>query len=707
MSERSLRRAHERAVEKERRREALRRRRMGLATGVAVGAAALFAGPAQAATFTVNSLADHEPDACDSEECTLRDAIAEANSTANVDGVPDEVTFASELTGEIALTVRDIRITDAVTINGPGADVLSVSGDNDGNGLDEGDFRIFSVYSSGVTIEGLTLTEGGGVYDNGYESAASSGGAVRAGSDVSFVDTVVTGNSSVGNGGGIWVTGGAELSLLRTDVTNNTAAGGGGGIAVQSQGVETTITDSTISGNTVSGGDGAGILAERGLVIRNSVISGNTGANEGGGINQEGKYAPLELTGSTVSGNGAVSGAGISISPSFGKYTPTTQRSIEQTTIAGNTATEDGGGIYVRSLGDGDTFRISRSTLSGNNGGERGGAIQLGGNQYGGIGGDFVVSNSTVSGNTAGVGGGIGVGEPGVPTFYNGGAEFANSTVAANTGGGIYLASYSTGDETRSTSTVALTSTIAANNTGSDLDQADDADGGGFDLAFSLVEAPGDASLFQSDGDYNIVGTDPQLGGLANNGGPTQTHAPATTSPAVDKGDAPPRLDTDQRGGPRTLDGAPANPEGGDGTDIGSVEIDRVPGSTTTPPPATNDVVFQRVRPRGISIRITPTRDRSAPFTFRTTGRILPPTGMSNAQACGSLGVVSVQVQRRKTTISNRRTTIRPNCTFSSRVTFKNRKRFAGARRLKFTVRFTGNDVLEAFVANARFRRVR
>ena len=704
-----MRRARERDEAKELRREALRRRRAGIAAGAAIGATALFAGPAQAAEFVVNSTGDGPPDACDAE-CTLRDAVETADAAPG----EDVITFASELTGEIRLTEGDIEINDAVTIDGPGLNVLAVSGDNDDNGLDAGDFRIFSVYASGVTIEGLTLTEGGGAF------IGSQGGTYNGEGGALFVSTgettvrnaAITNSRSNYAGGGAFLRDGA-LSLENTTVSGNEASSGGG-LSTANNGYsrnnnETiTITGSTISGNQ-AGSEGSGIDTDDNLIVRNSTISGNTGASNGGGISHSGKYSDLEITNSTISGNEAEDGAGIHIGD-FGKYA--TRRTITTTTISGNTADEQGGGVYVAELGDGSDLTISRSTLSGNR------AAQGGGIHLEDVGGQFVLSNSTLSGNTADIGGGVTVGGPDDNAFYGDGtADFANSTIASNTatrGGGIYLSSYSVYSEgseepTITSGTASLTSTIVADNAGGDLDRADDSTGGGFDLAFSLVETPGDAPLFQSAGDHNIVGADPQLGALGNNGGPTATHVPAQTSPVIDKGDAPPRLDTDQRGGPRTLDGAPPNPEGGDGTDIGAVEIDRVPGTTPTTPTntVTQEVIFQRVRPRGITVKVTPKRDTRAPFTFTTTGRILPPSGLSSADACRSVGLVSVQVQRRKATISNRRATLRPDCTFASQVTFKYRKRFGSVRRLKFTIRFAGNQRLEPFTANPRFRRVR
>jgi uncharacterized repeat protein (TIGR01451 family) len=82
------------------------------------------------------------------------------------------------------------------------------------------------------------------------------------------------------------------------------------------------------------------------------------------------------------------------------------------------------------------------------------------------------------------------------------------------------------------------------------------------------------------------ISTDPMLGPLAANGGPTFTHAPLAGSPAIDRGSADGLLvfgiTTDQRGLARTIDDpAIANAFLGDATDIGAVEV----GGATPPPP--------------------------------------------------------------------------------------------------------------------------
>ena len=234
--------------------------------------------------------------------------------------------------------------------------------------------------------------------------------------------------------------------------------------------------------------------------------------------------------------------------------------SLNDVTIT-NSSAKYGGAVLVTNP---DGLWLFNSTISGDTA-TFGGGIYSGGNMY--------MENSTISGNTATAGGGIDQGQ--------GAAVIVDSTIAGNhasygtncgsecTGGGLNFSQIPT---VRSE----LHDTIVAGNTGtvgpdvfvpkglavaSKLPAA----------TFSLIGNPS-ASRVTTDA-TDITGQDPQLGPLANNGGPTQTMLPADTSPAIDAGSAN-GLTTDQRGMPRPVDlpGYP-NAAGGDGADIGAVEV--------------------------------------------------------------------------------------------------------------------------------------
>jgi hypothetical protein len=107
-----------------------------------------------------------------------------------------------------------------------------------------------------------------------------------------------------------------------------------------------------------------------------------------------------------------------------------------------------------------------------------------------------------------------------------------------------------------------------------------------------------------------------------------------------------------------------------------------------------------------LSSRLTPARDTRAPYSFKLTGRITLPAGVTPSQAC-TAGQVSVQVKAGKRTLSTRRTNLRRNCTYTSSVSFASRRRFGSARSLRFSARFLGNNVLKADRATSRTGRLR
>lgn len=588
MSERSLRRAQQRRIAALQRRETVLRRRFGMAATAALGASAILASSAQATTYQVTSGLDGPADPSCTDPCTLRDRIAQANAPGN-----DTITFASSVTGTITLNQGELATPTGagdLTIVGPGADKLTVSAENAS--------RVFDIGSSAsaFAVSGLTVTNGTAPGLN------PNGGAILSTGPLTLTDVVVSNSTAPGDGGGVFVGGG--LTMVASKITGNTSGGSGGGVRQP----------------TARGGSGKYVSTD--MAVEDSVVSGNV-AVRGGGISRNSR------------------------TPKYGVNVA----DIARTTISGNKASTRGAGVDLVGLGPGDRFSLSRSTISGNQGGADsvGGGLAL----TGAVLGAFDVSDSTVSGNVAKTGGGIAFGEPGNPLLDL--AEslgIDNSTVASNTatgqGGGVYLsggkAGFVSSAETRVSGLMAaraarasgtdpgpdvlLTSSVVAGNTGEGAAQdiaraTDDPDtgpaAGVFDLSFSLVQKPGDTPVTQTPDGSNLIGADPLLGALENNGGPTQTHLPATTSPVVDSGDAPSRQLLDQRGKPRTIDGGGPRAEGGDGTDMGSVELDRPkPQSGTAGASVTADAA--------------PT----VSFTAPAAGAVLPTTAPTTLAATAS-----------------------------------------------------------------------
>ncbi|MCS0500676.1 choice-of-anchor Q domain-containing protein [Protaetiibacter mangrovi] len=254
---------------------------LALAGGGAVAAAA----PAQAATFEVTNLAD-------SGAGSLRQAILDANATPGA----DVVTFASGLTGEIALTSGTITVTDATTLDGPGASQLTVAGDGTGS--------VFAVTSPAqVVFSGVTITGGGGAGSNSGGVYVNNGGA-----DVTIRDTILTGNTGTYGGGASAYSG--LLRIEDTRIFGNTATASGGGVATASS---TVLERVEISGNTAPNSGGGIFLNSGTLVIGDSTISGDS-APVGGGIYRFTAGATLTVSGSTIVGNDSTDGTAGGIS---------------------------------------------------------------------------------------------------------------------------------------------------------------------------------------------------------------------------------------------------------------------------------------------------------------------------------------------------------------------------------------------------------
>ena len=201
-----------------------------------------------------------------------------------------------------------------------------------------------------------------------------------------------------------------------------------------------------------------------------------------------------------------------------------------------------------------------------------------------------------MSGNTATQGAGLQLGTSNAPLIgitgsKTGSVALDNSTIDGNTassdGGGIYLNEYGVGSpSTEESPTITIDSTIVAGNTASgspqDLFRPPTSTNGGVDTAFSLIQTPGNAPLLSQQ--QLITGVDPELEGARQQRRPDLTRCcRRVRQPAViDQGHAPTSLTTDQRGDPRTVDTAIPNAPGGDGTDIGAVEL---PASSVVIPP--------------------------------------------------------------------------------------------------------------------------
>jgi hypothetical protein len=283
-----------------------------------------------------------------------------------------------------------------------------------------------------------------------------------------------------------------------------------------------------------------------------------------------------------------IEGPGPSVLTVARSSAPTTPEFRIFTVPAGAVVTISGltisGGVVRGSVGDpgGDSFgggvynagmlTVTDSTLSGNTAsGGNGGGFGDGGSGYGGgvdNAGTLTVTDSTLSGNTASGGNGDGYGGGGSGygggVFNEGTLTVTDSTLSGNTarggvgssgfGGGVYNGGVFNTDALTVTRSI---SSIFFNPSGGNLvTQAGAAFVSGGHNLFSDTPA---VTLASTD----LINTDPLLGPLADNGGPTFTQILLPGSPAIDAGVSVPGVTTDQRGIPRPQ---------GRAADIGAVE---------------------------------------------------------------------------------------------------------------------------------------
>lgn len=481
--------------------------------------------PAWAATFVVNSTAD-AVDAIPGDGtcstaggvCTLRAAIQEANALAGVDTITVPAgTYLLTIAGinEDAAATGDLDINDALTLSGAGATTTIV----DGGGLD----RVFQVRSflQTVNISAITIRGGGG-------GALGAGILKNTFATLNITDSVITSNSGT-DGAGVENSGGGTVTITNTTISNNVSTGFGGALN-QNSSDTVQLINCTITGNTAFSGGGANNIGDGILTITGSTISGNTAQSRGGGLNND--TGDTIITNSMITGNTALGlGGGVNNDGNL--------VSITDSTVSGNTA-QNGGGIN-NNFG---TLTITRSTISGN--------IATGTSGGGGInnnsGNSHTITNSTISGNSAqnaaAAGGGL-LESSGLIVLTN--VTFSgNISVAAGSG----IASVGPGP-------VTLRNTIVAGGVTPNCLTL----GGGIITSGGNNVDNANSCGFAAAGD--LPSTNPLLGPLQNNGGPTQTHALLAGSPAINAGNNALCPATDQRGNPRPV---------GPACDIGAFE---------------------------------------------------------------------------------------------------------------------------------------
>ncbi|CAN5303697.1 hypothetical protein BH11PLA2_BH11PLA2_38990 [soil metagenome] len=434
----------------------------------------------------------------DSGSGSLRQAILDANANADAADtiVFEATTFSFPKT--ITLTSGELPITDSLTITGPGQGLLTISGNTSSRIL-----NLNGIGIQNIAISDMTLTKG--------KTTGSGGAILDQDENLTLTRMTLSGNRAAVNGGALQLTQGQDTTVtildssIKSNFASTTITSDGGGIAVLSP---------------VIGADAY-------LLLRRSIVAGNSASDDGGGIYLDSNTSLLF------------------------------ESSLLNDNVAGFAAkSSDGGGLAFN------------------------GSVGFNG---------FVIRNSTITGNTVKAisaalssvsGGGLGLSE------VSGTVNILNSTIVANSSGGKSTGTGQGGGGiaiTGANSHLALQSSVVAQNSSSNA-RPDISSLNPVDYDHSAIGA----RLGFDDGlavSSNIpFATDLKLAILTGNGGTARTIALRPGSPLIDTGSfgtvsMPPlsSLTSDQRGSGFAR-------QVGTGVDIGAFE--RVPGIPLAVPTA-------------------------------------------------------------------------------------------------------------------------
>jgi len=430
-----------------------------------------------------------------------------------------------------------------------------------------------------VVLEGFQINNGMASSMANPDGADGSGGGIRdqGNASLTLIHMFIQHNSATADGGGVsmenTVSEPWKLIVENTLISDNHAGDAGGGIETDGHGV-VSVTNSVITGNTCVN-QGAGIWLDAifnttttvfesaRLTVTGSLVSNNTALvamngmlfNDGGGIGNAGDDFGDGMTGVTLMNDTIADNYSAGVGGGFGDQNNADTLNIQNSLFLGNSSGNDGGGIYF----SGTTGTISHTEIKGNATGDTGLALATGG--FGGglfVGGPVTSSGtptgttatvinlmaSTLAANTAAVGGGgieletiangstittttitdnYAVNNAGAttgggidaPTTFTGSVTLLNDTINANiaaNGGGIFWAGMGTSFTLQNT-IVALNFVGLNGGTGPDIDSNSVAltnHGGNF-----IGNTSGETGITP------VAMGDPRLGLLGYNGGPT------------------------------------------------------------------------------------------------------------------------------------------------------------------------------------------
>ena len=439
-------------------------------------------------TLTVNTTVDENDGGEGGTGLSLRDAISITNQSP-------ENNYIIELEGGSTHTLN-------VDSGDPGDNHLDIEQGNvtiratgneraiiDASGLENRDVVLHIFGDANVNLENLTITGGVAEGDDNTEGLQRGGGLLINGtSTVIVTNSLITGNSATNAGGGIYAGEETTVTLIDSEVSNNQSGSDGGGILTFSN--DFTLRNSTITGNSTTGDSTRG----GGIAVRNGTAN---------------------ILETTIADNSSLYGSGGGVAVSNAEV------NLYSGTISNNTSDSSGGGIHVDNFSSPSVVSVVNSTISGNVSDFVGGGVYLDYSSFTASGNDIsvLISNSTITDNTAN-------------------ANLDN--ILGGAGGGI-----ATGQDNR----IAVSNSIVTGNFDGRDNTASDVSGFFYtDFAFGVFSERGIlgngnniiGTLDRVTGTIgtgsDLVGVDPLITPLQDNGGNTLTHGLLENSPAVDSG---------------------------------------------------------------------------------------------------------------------------------------------------------------------------
>ncbi|MFK7954805.1 MAG: choice-of-anchor Q domain-containing protein [Lysobacterales bacterium] len=206
--------------------------------------------------------------------CNLRAAVMEANASASIQSIAlGNGVFALSASAAVSPDsgYGDLDVFEDLTIIGNGPENTFINA----GGIDRG-FEVFAT----LVLEGVTLSGGLTNIDEGLNGA---GILIGSNGRVILRNVRITGNDAVGDGGAIYVDNNvADALVIENSVISANSGANGGGIFVAQGGAQ--LTNVTLSSNRASG-SGGGLMVNGGALTQlNVTLAGNSAASGGGAL---------------------------------------------------------------------------------------------------------------------------------------------------------------------------------------------------------------------------------------------------------------------------------------------------------------------------------------------------------------------------------------------------------------------------------------